>query len=76
MDFTLTAEQQAYVDTVQRFVRQEITPQVMALEKSHAFPWEILRKAWEVGILNLSIPQSIRGFEVDVISTALIIEAL
>ena len=76
MDFTLTAEQQAYVDTVQRFVRQEITPQVMALEKSHAFPWDILRKAWEVGILNLSIPQSIRGFEVDVISTALIIEAL
>jgi acyl-CoA dehydrogenase len=76
MDFTLTAEQQAYVDTVQRFVRQEITPQVMALEKSHAFPWDILRKAWDVGILNLSIPQSIRGFEVDVISTALIIEAL
>lgn len=64
------------MDTVSRFVRQEITPQVMALEKSHAFPWQILRKAWEIGILNLSIPESIRGFEVDVVSTALIIEAL
>ena len=76
MDFSLTSDQQAYVDTVTRFVRQEITPQVMALEKSHTFPCEILRKAWEIGILNLSIPESIRGFEVDVISTALIIEAL
>ncbi len=76
MDFSLTSEQQAYVDTVTRFVRQEITPQIMTLEKNHAFPGEILRKAWQIGILNLSIPESIRGFEVDVITTALIIEAL
>jgi acyl-CoA dehydrogenase len=76
MDFSLTTEQHAYADTVTRFVRQEITPQIMALEKSHAFPGEILRKAWQVGILNLSIPESIRGFEVDIITTALIIEAL
>jgi acyl-CoA dehydrogenase len=76
MNFSLTSDQQAHVDTVSRFVRQEITPQVMALEKSHDFPWQILRKAWEIGILNLSIPESIRGFEVDVVSTALIIEAL
>jgi acyl-CoA dehydrogenase len=76
MDFSLTSDQQAHVDTVTRFVRQEITPQVMALEKSHIFPWEILRKAWQIGILNLSIPESIRGFEADVVSTALIIEAL
>jgi acyl-CoA dehydrogenase len=76
VDFSLTTEQQAYVDTVTRFVRQEIAPQIMALETSHAFPGEILRKAWQIGILNLSIPESIRGFEADVISTALIIEAL
>ncbi len=76
MDFSLTSDQQAHVDTVTRFVRQEITPHIMALEKSHAFPWELLRKAWQIGILNLSIPESIRGFEVDAISTALIIEAL
>jgi acyl-CoA dehydrogenase len=76
MDFNLTPEQQAHVDTVTRFVRQEITPQIMALEKGHAFPWEILRKAWQIGMLNLSIPESIRGFEVDTVTTALIIEAL
>lgn len=76
MDFSLTPDQQAYVDIVSRFVRQEITPRIIALEKSHAFPSDILRKAWEIGILNLSIPESIRGFEVDIISTALIIEAL
>jgi len=76
MDFTLTPDQQSYVDTVDRFVRQEIIPQVLTLDKSHVFPGEILRKAWEIGILNLSIPESIRGFEVDTISTALIIEAL
>jgi acyl-CoA dehydrogenase len=76
MDFSLTSDQQAHVDTVTRFVRQEITPQIMALEKGHAFPWDILRKAWQIGVLNLSIPEAIRGFEIDAISSALIIEAL
>jgi len=76
MDFNLTDSQQSYVDTVGRFVRNEITPYVMDWEKEHLFPWTVIQKAWDLGILNLSIPASVKGFEVDVISTALIIKEL
>ncbi len=76
MNFNLTESQQSYVDTVSRFVRNEITPHVLDWEKEHAFPWEIIRKAWDLGILNLSIPASVKGFEIDVVSTALIIKEL
>jgi len=73
MDFTLTDSQQMYVDTVNKFVKNEIIPHVMDLDRSHSFPWNIIQKAWELGILNLSIPESVKGYEIDPVSTALII---
>jgi acyl-CoA dehydrogenase len=76
MDFNLTDNQQMYVDMVRKFVKSEIIPQVMTLEKEHSFPWDIIQKAWELGILNLSFPESVKGYEVDVVSTALIIKEL
>lgn len=76
MDFNLTDSQRSYVETVGRFVRNEIAPHVMEWEREHRFPWTVIRKAWDLGILNLSIPASVKGFEVDVISTALIIREL
>jgi acyl-CoA dehydrogenase len=48
----------------------------MSWEKEHRFPGEVIQKAWEIGILNLSIPESVKGFEIDTISSALIIEEI
>ncbi len=76
MDFGLTDEQQGYVDTVRKFVKNEITPSVMKLEEEHKFPKEIIDKAWELGLLNLCVPESIKGYELDLVSTALVIEEL
>ena len=76
MDFSLTDEQQGYVDTVRKFVKNEITPSVMKLEEEHRFPKEIIDKTWELGLLNLCIPESIKGYELDLVSTALVIEEL
>ena len=76
MDFSLTDQQQMYVETARRFVRNEITPRVMSLERDHAFPIDIIRKIWEMGMMNLCIPASVKGYEIDLVSMALIIEEL
>jgi acyl-CoA dehydrogenase len=76
MEFELTDNQKEFVDTVKRFVKTDVLPQIMSLEKAHTFPWEIIKKAWEMGIMNLSIPESVKGFGVDAISSALIIREL
>ncbi len=76
MNFDLTDDQQMYMETVRKFVRNEITPKVMEMERNHAFPFDIIKKAWEVGLLNLSIPQSVKGYEIDIVSTALIVREL
>ena len=76
MDFNLSDEQKEYLNTVQRFVGRNIIPCSMELEKGHAFPFDIIRKAWDLGILNLSIPEAVKGYSLDLISTALIIREL
>ncbi len=76
MDFNLTDDQQMYVETIRKFVKNEITPDVMEREQAHAFPLDTIEKAWKIGLMNLSIPESVKGFEVDIISSALIVKEL
>jgi acyl-CoA dehydrogenase len=76
MNFILAEEQLMYVETVQRFVKERILPQVLSLEAGHRFPRDLIKEAWELGFLNLCIPQEVKGFEIDIISTALIVREL
>lgn len=76
MDYTLSDEQRMYVDTVEKFVKQAILPDLMEREGAHRFPLDLVKKAWELGLLNLSLPASIRGYDMDLISTALIVKGL
>ena len=76
MEFNLSDHQRMYLETVRRFVKTEILPHILELDGKHAFPFEIIRKAWETGILNLSIPGDIKGYKMDAVSSALIIEEL
>jgi len=76
MDLSLTDTQQMYVDTVQRFVKKEILPHVLEMDRGHIFPLSLIKNAWEMGIMNISIPDSIKGYNVDVVSAALIIKEL
>ena len=76
MDLSLNENQLTYLDTVRKFVKNEITPHILELEKGHVFPWDIINKAWETGILNLCIPESVKGYEIDAVTSALIIKEL
>jgi acyl-CoA dehydrogenase len=76
MDFSLSESQLSYLDTARKFVKNEITPRILDMEKEHVFPWDIINKAWKTGLINLSIPESVRGYEIDAFTSALIIAEL
>jgi acyl-CoA dehydrogenase len=76
MDFSLNENQLSYLDTVRKFVKNEITPNILEMEKSHVFPWDIINRAWKTGLINLSIPESVKGYEIDAFTSALIIVEL
>jgi len=76
MDLNLNENQIMYVETVRKLVKNEITPHILEMEKGHQFPWPIINKAWEMGVVNLCIPESVKGFEIDVFSSAMIIKEI
>lgn len=76
MDFSLTESQLSYLDTARKFVKNEITPCILEMEKEHVFPWDIINKAWKTGLINLCIPESVRGYEIDLFTSALIVQEL
>jgi len=76
MDFSLDDRQQMLVESVRRFVRSEILPGILERERKDAFPWDIIRKIWDMGIMNLTVPPSAGGSGVDILTSALIIREL
>ncbi|NLN39504.1 MAG: hypothetical protein GX155_07900 [Smithella sp.] len=76
MDLSFNENQLLYVDTVRKLVKNEITPHILEMEKGHKFPWPLINKLWDMGMMNLCIPESVKGFEIDIFSSALIIKEL
>ncbi|MBA3395767.1 MAG: acyl-CoA dehydrogenase family protein [Deltaproteobacteria bacterium] len=61
MDFRLTEEQDALVQTAREFTRKDIIPKAGHLDETGEFPRDILKRAWETGLMNIEIPEAYGG---------------
>src|ERR1051325_2809615 len=61
MDLRLTDEQLALVQTAREFTRKEIIPRAAHFDETGEFPREIIKKAWDTGLLNMEIPAEYGG---------------
>jgi acyl-CoA dehydrogenase len=61
MDLSFTEEQQALVQTAREFTRKIVTPQAAHFDETGDFPREILKQAWETGLMNVEIPAAYGG---------------
>ena len=61
MDLSFTEEQEALVATAREFTRKEIIPKAAHFDETGEFPREILKKAWETGLMNIEIPEAYGG---------------
>ena len=61
VDFTLTEEQKALQEMAHDFATKEIRPVAWEYDKEGTWPAEVLKKAWEVGIMNSGIPEQYGG---------------
>ena len=76
VDFTLTDEQKDIRQLAHDFAEKEIRPVAWDLDRDSAFPHEIVRQAWEVGLMNSHIPQEYGGPGLDYLTGCLIEEEL
>jgi acyl-CoA dehydrogenase len=76
VDFTLTDEQKAMREMAHDFATKEIRPVAWEYDKDGTFPEEIIKKAWEVGLMNTHIPEEYGGPGLSTLDGCLIEEEL
>ena len=76
MNFDLTDEQRLLRDTVRDFARQEVAPVAEELDRTKSFPYELVEKMGELGLMGIPFPEEFGGGGADTLSYALAVEEL
>lgn len=76
MDFSLTTEQRELTQAAADFARRELNQDLTKREDAGEFPAQLWRACAKFGILGLPVPAAYGGSGCDLITTALVMEAL
>jgi alkylation response protein AidB-like acyl-CoA dehydrogenase len=76
VDFELSDEQKLLRDTVREFALAEVRPVAEELDRTKAFPYEIVAKLGKLGLMGIPFPQEYGGGGADTLSYVLAVEEL
>ncbi len=75
-NFEFSDEEKQLIDTAREFARKEIVPVAGELDEHGTFPAEICKKAWETGLMNCEIPESVGGLGLGCLAHCLVLEEI
>ncbi len=76
IDFSLTNEHQQIIEKYRDFADREIRPNRLKYDKLAEFPWDIVKKAYDEGIMNGPMPKKFGGNGYNIFEGALASEEL
>ncbi|HEY3193135.1 MAG TPA: acyl-CoA dehydrogenase family protein [Solirubrobacterales bacterium] len=76
MNFDLSDEQRLLRDTVRDFARQEVAPVAEELDRTKAFPYALVAKMGELGLMGIPFPEQYGGGGADTLAYALAVEEM
>src|SRR5438045_5751938 len=76
MDFDFTDEQQNIQRLARDFAQNEVKPAAEELDRTKSFPYEIVAKLAELGLMGMPFPEQYGGAGADNLSYALALEEL
>ena len=76
LNFTLTETQHEYLELAEKFTKDEIIPNAPHYDRTGEYPWEVIKKAHEVGLMNLHIPEEYGGMGMGTLDGCLITEKM
>ena len=76
MDFALSEDQQAYVDSAKAFAEKELAPNAALWDAESVFPKDVLARAGELGFMGMYTPESAGGLGMGRLDASLIVEEL
>ncbi|XP_061879266.1 medium-chain specific acyl-CoA dehydrogenase, mitochondrial [Entelurus aequoreus] len=74
--FEFTDQQREFQQLARKFAREEIVPQAADYDKSGEYPMPIIKKAWELGLMNSHIAEDYGGMGLSIFDSCLITEEL
>lgn len=78
--FIVTEDQRAILETVAKFVEEEVTPRAAELDAridpAEGYSFEIVEKAHEIGLRTATLSEEYGGLGIDSITTAMVVEEL
>lgn len=72
----LSDEQREMQDLARKFAREEVMPRAAKHDETGEFPWDIVKKAHSLGLMNPHIPADCGGLEMGVFDSCLVTEEL
>ncbi len=76
LSFDLTPEQQQLKKTAREFAEKEIIPVAGKYDEAETFPHDVMKKAWDVGLLNLEIEPEFGGLGLGILDCILVLEEI
>jgi acyl-CoA dehydrogenase len=76
IDFELTEEQKALIDTARRFTKERIIPIAPQCDRDARFPREVFEDAWKIGLVNPTLPAEFGGAGLSDVDSSFITEEL
>ena len=76
IDFSLSEEQKALQELARDFARKEILPKAAYHDETGEYPRDILQKAWEIGLMNVHIPEKFGGLGLNALDGCLTAEEI
>ena len=76
LNFVLTDTQLEYLDLAEKFTKEEIIPNAPHYDKTGEYPWDVIKKAHEVGLMNMHIPEEYGGMGMGTLDGCLITEKM
>src|SRR5919108_6648889 len=76
VDFALSEQQEELRRVAREFAQKDIAPVAMHYDKTGEFPWEIYRKAFDIGLMNTTVPADYGGGGLGTLECCLITEEL
>jgi acyl-CoA dehydrogenase len=76
LNFNLSEEQSALSEAARRFAKERIIPAAAAADRDAIFPRDIFEEAWQLGLINTTVPTEFGGAGLGELDNALITEQL
>ncbi|UQA55124.1 acyl-CoA dehydrogenase family protein [Polyangium aurulentum] len=61
VDFSVSEEHKALIETARRFTKERIIPIAAECDRDSRFPMDVFREAWEIGLINPTVPAEYGG---------------